>query len=404
MQEDKGGRGRNGYSDSVFEDSKTIAPQWARRSGAQGRVRLLSFAVLLSAHCAADVVAENVAIETMRAKDLRAVLARRGVECVGCTEKGELVARVRETMHLDGGRDGRREGAGKQRGRSEKLQGDPNHWRPADEDYRVDLWDPLCHLVSYALHPLNMMWTGVLSHPCAALLVSPALLLIALALAHKYGAHNDIPFRQYLRFQARVKCKALIAGGRAILVQVEGVVILLKMLVAAACAVSGKQWLMAVVAIGMWMGALSAGFGAVYILLLGFVIVFANLGTRREGEQSAYPVFNNFQPLQGELRMDQVEAEMRGVGHLRHVGARRDAVNDDAWPPPGGDDAHAVVYAALERNEKVEIENRDGMRKSIKGKVLQEYLDRGWSQVDRNVRYIGIRYRHRVVRDADDSD
>ena len=82
---------------------------------------------------------------------------------------------------------------------------------------------------------------------------------------------------------------------------------------------------MAVVAIGMWMGALSAGFGAVYILLLGFVIVFANLGTRREGEQSAYPVFNNFQPLQGELRMDQVEAEMRGVGHLRHVGARRDA-------------------------------------------------------------------------------
>ena len=65
---------------------------------------------------------------------------------------------------------------------------------------------------------------------------------------------------------------------------------------------------MAVVAIGMWMGALSAGFGAVYILLLGFVIVFANLGTRREGEQSAYPVFNNFQPLQGEHRMDQVEA------------------------------------------------------------------------------------------------
>ena len=378
-------------------------------------MRLISFAVLLSAHCAVQVVAENVAIETMRAKDLRAVLARRGVECVGCTEKGELVARVRETMHLDrGGRDGsrregrvdssRREGDGKQRGRSEKLQGDPNHWRPADEDYRVDLWGPLCHLVSYALHPLNMLCTGVLSRPCAALLVSPALLLIALALAHKYGAHNDIPFRQYLRFQARVKCKALIAGGRAILVQVEGVVILLKMLVAAACAVSWQQLLMTVVAIGMWMGALSAGFGAVYILLLGFVIVFANLGTRREGEQSAYPVFNNFQPLQGELRMDQVEAEMRGIGHLRHVGARRDAVNDDAWPPPGGDDAHAVVYAALERNEKVEIENMDGMRKSIKGKALQEHLDRGWSQVDRNVRYTGIRYRHGNVRDADDSD
>jgi hypothetical protein len=63
-----------------------------------------------------------------------------------------------------------------------------------------------------------------------------------------------------------------------------------------------------------------------------------------------------------------------------------------------------VVYAALERNEKVEIENMDGMRKSIKGKALQEHLDRGWSQVDRNVRYTGIRYRHGNVRDADDSD
>eukprot|EP00802_Teleaulax_amphioxeia_P020578 Tamp_20870.p1 GENE.Tamp_20870~~Tamp_20870.p1 ORF type:complete len:133 (-),score=28.31 Tamp_20870:31-429(-) len=123
-------------------------------------------------------------------------------------------------------------------------------------------------------------------------------------------------------------------------------------------------------------------------------MVFANLGTRREGEQSAYPVFNNFQHLQGELRMDQVEAEMRGVGHLRRIDARHHdgaALDED---DAGSEDSDAIIHAPLERNDKVEITNRQGLRKSIKGKVLQEHLDRGWSQVDRSIRYVGIRYRH----------
>eukprot|EP00961_Rhodomonas_salina_P233622 3157506-Rhodomonas_salina.2 len=36
-----------------------------------------------------------------------------------------------------------------------------------------------------------------------------------------------------------------------------------------------------------------------------------NLGERKAGQASAYTIFNNFQPLEGELRMEQIEAEMR---------------------------------------------------------------------------------------------
>ncbi len=56
----------------------------------------------------------------------------------------------------------------------------------------------------------------------------------------------------------------------------------------------------------MWVLAIELGFGAVYLLLLAFVLVFCNLGVRKEGDRSAYPIFNNFEYLQGELRMDQV--------------------------------------------------------------------------------------------------
>jgi hypothetical protein len=45
--------------------------------------------------------------------------------------------------------------------------------------------------------------------------------------------------------------------------------------------------------------------------MVGFYIVWANLGKRKEGQGSAYSVFNNFQHLEGELRMEQIEAEMR---------------------------------------------------------------------------------------------
>ncbi|KAJ1477113.1 hypothetical protein T484DRAFT_1822559 [Baffinella frigidus] len=77
-----------------------------------------------------------------------------------------------------------------------------------------------------------------------------------------------------------------------------------------------------------------AGFGAVYTLALCFAVVLSNLGqrkageasacTRKAGEASAYTVFNNFEYLEGELRMEQAELRHQPIAHggveaeLRH--------------------------------------------------------------------------------------
>mmetsp|Transcript_7581 Transcript_7581/g.15407 ORF Transcript_7581/g.15407 Transcript_7581/m.15407 type:complete len:213 (+) Transcript_7581:131-769(+) len=56
--------------------------------------------------------------------------------------------------------------------------------------------------------------------------------------------------------------------------------------------------------------------GPVYIIMTGFVIIFTNLGRRREGEMSAYSVFNdNFQELPGNFNADRVEQQIR-QGHM----------------------------------------------------------------------------------------
>jgi len=52
-------------------------------------------------------------------------------------------------------------------------------------------------------------------------------------------------------------------------------------------------------------------FATVYIIISIFVLIFGNLGHRRDGELSAYHVFNeNFKELPGTLRLSQLEREM----------------------------------------------------------------------------------------------
>lgn len=60
--------------------------------------------------------------------------------------------------------------------------------------------------------------------------------------------------------------------------------------------------------------AIHVGFGAVYFATSCFAFIWLNLGTRRrrEGEMSAYSVFNpNCQSIQGTLTAEQFEAEIR---------------------------------------------------------------------------------------------
>lgn len=52
-------------------------------------------------------------------------------------------------------------------------------------------------------------------------------------------------------------------------------------------------------------------FGLVYIISSLLYFIFANLGKRREGELSAYHVFNkDFKALPGQLQASQIEAEL----------------------------------------------------------------------------------------------
>jgi hypothetical protein len=55
----------------------------------------------------------------------------------------------------------------------------------------------------------------------------------------------------------------------------------------------------------------SLGFGNPYVLLSMFALVFFNLGERKQGDLSAYNVFNdNFTELLGQLRAEHLEADI----------------------------------------------------------------------------------------------
>ena len=51
-------------------------------------------------------------------------------------------------------------------------------------------------------------------------------------------------------------------------------------------------------------------FGPIYLVSSIIAFIFMNLGERREGEVSAYSIFNNFQRLPGQLTNEQLERQM----------------------------------------------------------------------------------------------
>ncbi len=54
------------------------------------------------------------------------------------------------------------------------------------------------------------------------------------------------------------------------------------------------------------------GFSAVYLLLAMIVFIFVNLGQKKEGDASAYSVFNpGVQRLPGQLDADEVDRQIR---------------------------------------------------------------------------------------------
>ena len=59
------------------------------------------------------------------------------------------------------------------------------------------------------------------------------------------------------------------------------------------------------------------------IIITGFVVIFTNLGRRKDGEVSAYSLFNeDFRELPGTFNSDNVETHLR-QGPLQQFGIRR---------------------------------------------------------------------------------
>ena len=58
-------------------------------------------------------------------------------------------------------------------------------------------------------------------------------------------------------------------------------------------------------------GSNYVGHAVVYLLLSAIAAMCVNLGTRKEGEASAYSIFNGFRDLPGQLTADRFEQAIR---------------------------------------------------------------------------------------------
>jgi hypothetical protein len=65
----------------------------------------------------------------------------------------------------------------------------------------------------------------------------------------------------------------------------------------------------------LWFGFSYWEFGVVFVILSLFGFIFSNMGERKDGELSAYSVFNQgFKKLLGDKSVEQLENEMRMRG------------------------------------------------------------------------------------------
>mmetsp|Transcript_17507 Transcript_17507/g.42474 ORF Transcript_17507/g.42474 Transcript_17507/m.42474 type:complete len:383 (+) Transcript_17507:290-1438(+) len=310
------------------------------------------------------------ALEKMRVADLKQILKSRGLSCDGCTEKKAYVDMVVESSHMDRAYSSHR-----------MRSTNPNDWKLPRDDFRIDLWATLAPAVASVARPLFRL---ALDYPLLAVACMLALALAGLKLAHKHGKHTDIPFKQYLRFQARLQYKHALRAGKWVYIQLLSVRMVSTWLWDWVRQRSASQLLHTGGVLSLWALFSYLGFGAVFVLVMGLVTVFMNLGERKAGQASAYTIFNNFQPLEGELRMEQIEAEMR------HMPMPRQNLHLE---PLHAQDADSEKVVKAGRNDRVEVESKDGVRKVIKFKNLQEHLDRGYLQVDAAC-YDGIVYRN----------
>lgn len=100
-------------------------------------------------------------------------------------------------------------------------------------------------------------------------------------------------------------------------------------------------------------------------------LIATNLGQRRQGEASAYSVFNNGVQLAGQLRAEQFDNEVR---HRPVVGPEEDSEREVPFRSPDrpgqvllAPDRHALILAEL-RREALAMKNSPGARKGASGR------------------------------------
>lgn len=87
-------------------------------------------------------------------------------------------------------------------------------------------------------------------------------------------------------------------------------------LVDAMLQLSLTAWLTAILWCIGWATFIYAGFGSLFVIISLTASIFLNLGTRQEGEMSAYSVFNRgYKQLLGTLTAEQFDAEIRHSNH-----------------------------------------------------------------------------------------
>jgi hypothetical protein len=74
-------------------------------------------------------------------------------------------------------------------------------------------------------------------------------------------------------------------------------------------------WFKNAMLLALWYLAIQIEFGVVYFIMLCFYVVYSNLGERREGDMSAYSVFNkNMAALPGNFSAGDFDRSLRSGG------------------------------------------------------------------------------------------
>jgi hypothetical protein len=118
-----------------------------------------------------------------------------------------------------------------------------------------------------------------------------------------------------------------------------------------------------------WLLFTHVEFGSLWIIISLFGVIFFNLGKRKEGDLSAYSVFNDgFQQLLGTMNAEQFDNEIRNRGTVEEL--QED--NDDQKEQPARPVAGHVKDFVKKRGKKARRTYEDRLKRR---EAMQQHMD-----------------------------